>query len=485
MDHEVIFQESHAHALDHADPLREFRDAFLIPSPAQLASTSNNVNVNVNGSGSDEKAVYLCGNSLGLQPTLTRKYFEQYLDTWAQKGVFGHFKPVSNTHLAPWLHVDEDVRDEMAKIVGARAGEVAVMQTLTANLHFLMCSFYLPSKQRHKILLEGRAFPSDHFAVESQIRFHGFNPENSMVLLEPAPEEDGLTLSTAHTLSRIDQHADELALVLLPGIQYYTGQFFDIKTITAHAQSKGIVVGWDLAHAAGNVPLELHDWNVDFAAWCTYKYLNAGPGSIGGCFVHERHGRVLVKEQDGKPSSSFDYRPRLAGWWGSQKSSRFAMANNFEPIPGAAGFQLSNTSVADSTAVKASLDVFKQTSMRAIREKSLQITSYLERLLDLLAAEQKQRFGAPLFHIITPRNPAERGAQLSVKLRAGLLDAIMETLEHHGVVVDERRPDVVRVAPAPLYNSFADVRTFIAVFRIACTDATKGVGGSEEEARIT
>lgn len=473
MGKEDIFTESHAKALDDQDPLRKFRDDFIFPSRSSLAATSISGPSN-STSDSNDRSIYLCGNSLGLQPTLTRKYFEQYLDTWAQKGVFGHFKEVNDTALAPWLHVDEDVRDDMAKIVGAMTGEVAVMQTLTANLHFLMCSFYRPTKQRNKILIEGRAFPSDHFAVESQIRFHGFDPESSMVLLEP-PSEEELTFSTEYVLSVIDKHADELALVLLPGIQYYTGQHFDIKTITAHAQSKGITVGWDLAHAAGNVPLQLHDWNVDFAAWCTYKYLNAGPGSIGACFVHEKHGRVHFSEKDCK--SSLEYLPRLAGWWGSQKSSRFAMANNFDPIPGAAGFQVSNTSVADSTAVKASLDIFKQTSMQALREKSLKLTAYLEQLLDLLAAEQAKGYGIPLFSIITPRNPEARGAQLSVKLKSGLLDSIMEKLEENGVVVDERKPDVVRVAPAPLYNSFEDVRKFIVVFRDACISAAQASNG--------
>lgn len=466
MEREEIYSEEFAKAQDERDPLRSFREYFVIPSKADLARTAINGG---NGDEGKEQSTYLCGNSLGLQPTLTRKYFEEYLSTWAQKGVFGHFKNVSDTHLPPWLHADDDVREDMARIVGAKADEIAVMQTLTANLHFLMCSFYKPTKERSKILIEGRAFPSDHFAVESQIRFHGFDSD-SMILLEP-PSESDMTLSTGYILSMIDKHASELALVLLPGIQYYTGQFFDIPKITAHAQGKGITVGWDLAHAAGNVPLQLHDWNVDFAAWCTYKYLNSGPGSIGGCFVHERHGAVKNVGTDEKPS--FQYRPRLSGWWGSQKSSRFAMANNFEPIPGAAGFQVSNTSVADSTAVRASLDVFKQTSMSNIREKSLKVTGYLEQLLDLLLKDQEKTLGKKLFHIITPRKPEERGAQLSVMLEPGLLDAIMETLEEHGVVVDERRPDVVRVAPAPLYNSFQDVHRFIQVFRDACEDAFK------------
>ncbi|KAF2167073.1 hypothetical protein M409DRAFT_54282 [Zasmidium cellare ATCC 36951] len=464
MDQEQLFTEEYARTQDEQDPLKDFRDHFAIPTKADL------IRPNIGGKKDEtnkELSTYLCGNSLGVQPTLTRKYFEEYLSTWAQKGVFAHFKELSDTRLSPYIDVDEDVRGDMAQIVGAKKEEVAVMNTLTVNLHFLMCSFYKPTKDRHKILIEGRAFPSDHFAVESQIRFHGFDPNDSMVFLEPPSDADSM-LSTEYILSVIDQHASELALVLLPGIQYYTGQFFDMAAITAHTRSQGIISGWDLAHAAGNVPLHLHDWNVDFAAWCTYKYLNSGPGSIGGSFVHERHGQVKNVGTEDDPA--FEYRPRLQGWWGSQKSSRFAMSNNFEPIPGAAGFQVSNISVADTTAVRASLDVFNQTSMSAIRAKSLKITAYLEQLLDLLLKEQEAKFGIKLFHIITPRNPDERGAQLSVKLERGLLDLIMEILEHNSIVVDERRPDVVRVAPAPLYNSYQDVRHFVKVFREACEE---------------
>lgn len=470
MDTSEIFSQAHAKVKDEQCPLRGLREHFVIPSKSDLSRST--VADSLTGA-SNEPSTYLCGNSLGLQPQLTAKYFEEYLKTWRQKGVFGHFKEVSDTHLPPWLHADDDLRLDMANVVGAHAEEVAVMQTLTANLHLLMCSFYQPTKTRNKILLEGRAFPSDHFVVESQIHFHGYDPNRSMLLLEPE-SSTSLTLSTEYILSTIDKHANELALVLLPGIQYYTGQFFDIKTITAHAQAKGIVVGWDLAHAAGNVPLQLHDWNVDFAAWCTYKYLNSGPGSIGGCFVHERHSKVESATTDG--NTSLEYRPRLSGWWGSQKSSRFTMDNTFEPIPGAAGFQVSNPSVADCTAVRASLDVFKQTSMSALRGKSLKLTGYLEKLLDLLLQDQQAVLGGRLFHIITPRDSNQRGAQLSVMLQPGLLDTVMAVLEEHAVVVDERKPDVIRVAPAPLYNTYEDVRRFIEVFRMACEQAVKGHG---------
>ncbi|KAI5360790.1 Putative aminotransferase class V domain, kynureninase, pyridoxal phosphate-dependent transferase [Septoria linicola] len=461
MEQSDIFMQAYAQAQDEQDPLRTFRDLFVIPTRADLARRTITAQPDEMD---DEPSTYLCGNSLGLQPTLTREYFEEYLSTWARKGVYGHFKEVSDTRLPPWLHVDDDVRADMANVVGAKTEEVAVMQTLTANLHFLMCSFYRPTKEKHKILLEGKAFPSDHFAVQSQISHHGYQAEDSMILLEPT-SQDSLLLTTEQILSKIDEHADSLALILLPGIQYYTGQLFDIKTITAHAHQKGILIGWDLAHAAGNVPLQLHKWDVDFACWCTYKYLNSGPGSIGGAFVHERHGEVASN------GDKLQYRPRLSGWWGSSKTSRFVMANQFDPIPGAAGFQVSNTSVADTTAVRASLDVFKQTSMADLRAKSVKLTAYLEKLLDLLASEQEQQFGGALYHIITSRKPEERGAQLSVMLKPGLLSSVMEVLEHESVVLDERKPDVIRVAPAPLYNSFEDVWRFVSVFRRACQQA--------------
>ncbi|KAK5107399.1 hypothetical protein LTR62_001303 [Meristemomyces frigidus] len=460
----------YARQLDSKDKLRHLRDHFHIPTKAELSQTTLHAST-PSRPGQDEPSTYLCGNSLGLQPKLTQKYMQQYLSTWATKGVYGHFKEVEDSELAPWLHVDDDCVPAMAKIVGAMESEVAVMQTLTANLHFMMASFYRPSKERHKIILEGKAFPSDHYAVESHIRHHNLDPTTSMVLLESFKPESSI-LETSHILSIIDAHASETALLLLPGIQFYTGQLFDINTITAHAQSKGITVGWDLAHAVGNVPLSLHDWNVDFAVWCTYKYLNCGPGSIGGCFVHERHGRVdehPPSTPGGEPT--FDYTPRLSGWWGSSKSSRFAMTNRFHPIPGAGGFQLSNPSVADTTALRASLDVFKQTDMSKLREKSLRLTAYLQTWLDVLAKELEGRLGRKCFGIITPRDAEQRGAQISVLLDDGLLDAVMESLEEDGIVVDERKPSVIRVAPAPLYNNHEDVFRFIEAFRSALNHA--------------
>lgn len=422
---------------------------FRIPTKGELRRKTINQRATGNKNpDDDEPCVYLCGNSLGLQPTLTQKYMQQYLETWATKGVFGHFTDISDSNLAPWLHVDDNVVPDMANVVGATESEVAVMQTLTANLHLMLASFYRPTESRYKIILEGKAFPSDHYAIESQIRHHNLSTEDAMVLINPPKPSQSPLIPTEHILATIDAHASSTAVLLLPGIQFYTGQFFDMPRITAHAQSKGILVGWDLAHAVGNVPLQLRDWNVDFAVWCTYKYLNCGPGSIGGCFVREEHFQ----------------RPRLSGWWGSSKASRFAMTNRFEPVDSAAGFQLSNPSVADTTAVRASLDVFKQTSMEQLRERSLMLTGALE---DLLGKHQAK----DCYGIITPRNTAERGAQLSVQLNPGLLDAVLQRLEEAGVVVDERKPDVIRVAPAPLYNTLEDVEAFVQIFGDACLEA--------------
>ncbi|KAI6873228.1 Kynureninase [Hortaea werneckii] len=471
----------YAQEQDQQDPLRHLREQFVIPSKADLHSKTLH-SVPGTQPSTDEDSIYLCGNSLGLQPTLTQKYFQQYLQTWASKGVFGHFKEIEDSNLVPWLHVDDDVVDDMAKVVGALPSETAVMQTLTANLHLMMASFYRPTKDRYKIILEGKAFPSDHYAVDSHIRHHELNPEEAMILIEPKTKENPI-LDTDYIKSIIDKHAESTALLLLPGIQFYTGQFFDMPTTTSYAQSKGITVGWDLAHAVGNVPMQLHDWNVDFAVWCTYKYLNCGPGSIGGAFVHERHGQVTAKSAGPHGESRFEYRPRLSGWWGSSKASRFAMENEFHPIPGAAGFQLSNPSVADTTAVRASMDVFKQTDMNQLREKSLKLTKYLEDLLDSLANEQEASGGGACFSIMTPRNPAERGAQLSVLLVPGLLDAVMHHLEKAGIVVDERRPDVIRVAPAPLYNSLQDVFAFVQRFGEACKEARQA-GASQTASTV-
>jgi kynureninase len=291
-----------------------------------------------------------------------------------------------------------------------------------------------------------------------------------MITIEP-PSPENAILTTSHILSVIDEHASTTALLLLPGIQFYTGQLLDISTITAHAHSHGIFVIWDLAHAVGNVELKLHEWECDAAAWCTYKYLNAGPGAIGGLFVHERNGRVSPGNSHGNGAGLFTN--RLSGWWGSDKQSRFAMTNNFTPIPGAAGFQLSNPSVLDITSLCASLEVFAMADMASLRAKSLKLTGYLELLLQRLMAQIGK------FEILTPRDPAQRGAQLSLKLQEGLLDSVMGELERNSVVVDERRPDVIRVAPAPLYNTFMDIHDFVEIFRAALEVVVKGKGGGE------
>jgi len=461
---------------DKKDDLSKLRDEFVIPTKGDLRNRKFGFQQNgkpANTRKDDgEESIYFCGNSLGLQPRRTKEYVNRYLDTWASKGVFGHFTDYEGG-LPPWLHIDDAIKQQTAKIVGALSTEVVVMETLTANLHLLMASFYRPTKDRYKIIIEGKAFPSDHYAALSQIAHHNLDP-SALVTIDP-PSASSPYLSNEHILSVISHHAPTTALVLLPGIQFYSGQFFDIELITRHCRSLGITVGWDLAHATGNVPLKLHDWNVDFAAWCNYKYMNGGPGVIGGLFVHERHGKVeqvSAARTDGtngvaSNGTELAYRPRLSGWWGSDKSSRFRMENKFVPIAGASGFQLSNPSALDMTSVMASTDVFALTNMDALRQRSLKLTAYLE-------ARLLKYDGEPPYKIITPANPAERGAQLSVLLNPGLLDKVQHYIEERGVVVDERKPDVLRVAPAPLYNSFHDIHRFITVFHEACREALKG-----------
>jgi kynureninase len=358
-----------------------------------------------------------------------------------------------------WQLLAEHAAEQAAPIVGAKTSEVGIMGSLTANLHLLMGSFYKPTKEKFKIILDWKSFPSDHFAIESQIRMWGYDPTEAMVMIGPKDGEH--EVSTESILQVIDEHADSTALVLLPGIQYYTGQYFDIKTITAHAQSLNLIVGWDLAHAAGNVPVQLHDWNVDFAVWCTYKYMNAGPGSIGGFYVHERHGKVEYDEHD-KPT----FRPRLSGWYGGDQQGRMNMDNNFRPSPGASGYQVSNPSAVDLASLCAALSVFKETNMSDIRKKSISLTAYLEYLL--LSGPNNSSF-----QIITPSNPEARGTQLSVLLKPGRIDTLFEMLEIEGIVADKRRPDVIRVAPVPLYNTYEEVWRFVQIFEEALTKCEK------------
>lgn len=378
--------------------------------------------------------------------------------------------------------MDKKAADMVAPLVGAKAEEVCMMQTLTANIHLLMCAFYKPDiNGRHKIILESKAFPSDHvsllplkvsviltssqYAVDSQIRMHGLNPCESMICIEPPKENspENRLLGTDYILSIIDQHASDTAVLLLPGIQFYSGELFDIKTITAYAQSKGIFCIWDLAHAAGNVPLKLHDWNVDAAAWCSYKYINSGPGAIGGLFVHEKNS---------KKNADNAFPNRLSGWWGQDKVTRFKMINQFQPMEGAKGFQISNPSAVDLTSLCASLEVFGLTNMDALRAKSLKLTKYLEDMLNDLKSKGGQ------FIQLTPTDPERRGAQLSLKLEEGLLAVVMHELEDYGVILDERKPDVIRVAPAPLYNNYTDVWKFMEAFKRALVVAKGAKDGN-------
>ncbi|KAI9846766.1 MAG: Kynureninase (L-kynurenine hydrolase) [Sclerophora amabilis] len=464
--------KAYAQSLDAEDPLRHLRQEFIIPSKADLKTKSlPKLGVHSNGHEASEPCIYLCGNSLGLQPRIAEERIHAHLGTWATKGVLGHFTKIEDSPLPPWADMDTVIAEQMAHIVGALPEEIAVMETLTANLHLLMSSFYKPTKDRWKIIIERKAFPSDHYAVESQIRHHGLNPAEAMIQIEPSTP-DKSTLTTEDIISSIDAHASSTALVLLPGIQYYTGQLFDMNTITAYAHSKGITVGWDLAHAAGNVEVKLHEWDVDFAAWCNYKYLNSGPGAIGGMFVHEKHGLVDMEKQE---RGQEGYRPRLTGWWGGDKSLKFKMENEFVPIPGAGGYQISNPSAIDLAVVSASLSVFSSTSMSAIRAKSVQLTGYLEHLL--LRRLQDAEPAPKPYSIITPSDPDERGAQLSIRLYPGFLETMMKELEVQGVVVDARRPDVIRVAPAPLYNSFEDVWEFVRIFGEAVGKAVEAGGG--------
>ncbi|ORZ34911.1 kynureninase-like protein [Catenaria anguillulae PL171] len=417
--------------LDASDPVQTYRADFHIPTYPQATSASAN---------SSSQVVYLCGNSLGLQPKRTQELLTQELQVWAERGVMGHF---DHPHNRPWVSIDETVTGELAKIVGASADEVACMGSLTNNLHLLMVAFYRPTPTRFKILIEAKAFPSDTYAVASQVKFHGFDPKDAVIALAPRDGED--TLRHEDIMRVIRDQGHEIALVMFSGVQYYTGQLFDMREITRAGQAAGCVVGWDLAHAVGNVPLHLHEWGVDFAAWCTYKYLNAGPGCIAGAFVHNKHRDTDL--------------PRFAGWWGHDKQSRFKMPQTFQAMPGAAGFQLSNPSVVATVSLLGSLQVFAQTSMDALRSKSLRLTAYLEHLIDAVVVPRPSSHGVRL---ITPRDPFARGAQLSLLFTEfASVSGLMRELESRGVVVDEREPNVIRVSPAPLYNTFQDVRMFV------------------------
>jgi kynureninase len=410
--------------LDRDDPLGRFRDEFHIPR-----------------SESGEEEIYFVGNSLGLLPRRTPKSVDAELEKWGRLAVKAHFSGEN-----PWMPYHELLAEPMAKLVGASASpsEVVTMNSLTVNLHLMMASFYRPTRERHRVLIEEHAFPSDDYAVESQAIVHGFDPAEALVRLSPRPGQH--TIDTAEIAEVLERDGQSIALVLLPGVQYYTGQAFEIEAITRLAHGKGCVVGFDLAHAVGNLVLSLHEWNVDFAVWCTYKYLNSGPGSVGGCFVHERHGR--------HPGL-----PRLAGWWGHDKESRFRMEPGFRPIPGAEGWQLSNPPILSLAAIRASLDVFAEAGgMEPLREKSLRLTGYLEWLL--------AREIGDAVEILTPADSHRRGCQLSLRVKSNSPGrTVFERLEASGVACDWRDPDVIRVAPVPLYNRFEEVHRFVEILR--------------------
>jgi len=403
---------------DAADPLKAFRSEFLFPK-----------------SGTAD-CVYLTGNSLGLQPRKAREYIIQELEDWERYGVEGHFHARK-----PWLPYHENLTEMTARLVGGLSTEVVVMNTLTVNLHLMMVSFYRPSKDRFKILIEAGAFPSDRYAVESQLRFHGLDPAKALVELRPRPGESTLRHEDVETA--IDHEGHSLALVLLGNVNYLTGQAFDMKTISQIAHHVGAHVGFDLAHGVGNLNLKLHDDGPDFAVWCSYKYLNGGPGTIAGCFVHERHAK------------STDL-PRFAGWWGHDKASRFQMGPEFKPIEGAEGWQLSNPPIFQLAALRASLEIFDRATMPAIRKKGDLLTGYLEFLID--------RLPKGFVEIVTPRDPRYRGNQLSLRFSANFdAKALLADFQKSGVVCDFREPNIMRAAPAPLYVSFEDVHRFAAV----------------------
>jgi len=410
-----------ARRMDELDPLAPYRALFHLPRASD-----------------GRPAVYLAGNSLGLQPKSTRAYVDAELDDWAKFGVEGHFHA---RH--PWMPYHEFLTAQSARLVGARPEEVVVMNSLTVNLHLMMVSFYRPTPTRHKIVIEANAFPSDQYAVASQIAFHGFDPGTSLIELSPREGED--TLRTEDIEGLIADEGASVALVMLGGVNYYTGQAFDMQRITAAGHAQGCVVGFDLAHAAGNVVLSLHAWDVDFAVWCSYKYLNAGPGSLAGCFVHERHAA--------RPDL-----PRFAGWWGHDKATRFKMPHDFSPIEGAEGWQLSNPPILPLAALRASLDLFDEVGMPALRAKSERLTGYMRHLLNERPDDR--------FSILTPVDPGQHGAQLSIRVHQNGR-AVFDDLTAHGVVCDWREPDAIRVAPVPFYNSFTDVHAFVSHFRKA------------------
>ena len=403
-----------AQSLDAQDPLRSYRDQFHHPLQS-------------NG----QPYIYLCGNSLGLQPKTTADHLSQELSDWQKLGVEGHFHAKN-----PWLPYHEFLTEAMAKVVGGKPEEVVVMNTLSVNLHLMMISFYRPTTTRYKIIIESDAFPSDRYAAASQIKMHGYDPNEALILLEP--REDEVLLRHEDIKARIEAEGDSLALVMLGNTNYYTGQYFDMKDISEWGHAAGAKVGFDCAHGAGNQDLQLHASGCDFAVWCNYKYLNSGPGGLGGAFVHERH-------------LSNPELARLEGWWGHNKKTRFLMRDDFDPIPTAEAWQLSNPPILAMGAVWASLKIFDEVGMTALRTKAEKLTGFLEYLVNTL--------GDDVVNIITPSDPAQRGSQLSIQVN-NADKALFDTITEAGVIADWREPDVIRVAPTALYNSYEDVYRF-------------------------
>ena len=415
----MTYQNSldYAKQLDQEDPISYLRNQFHIPRDKH-----------------GKEWLYFTGNSLGLQPKITSKYIEQELHDWANFGVEGHFEAKN-----PWLSYHELLTDTMAKVVGAKPIEVVVMNTLTTNLHLLMVSFYQPSKTKYKIIIESDAFPSDRYAVQSQLSFHGFDPEEA--LIEWKPKEGKELLELEDLKSILDSQGDDVALLLIGGVNYYTGQYLDIKKIAELGHAKKCMVGIDLAHGAGNIQPNLHDSSIDFAAWCTYKYLNSGPGSLSGLFVHEKH----AQRKD---------LPRFAGWWNHNKETRFNMRQPFDVMEGAEGWQLSNPPILSMAAIKASLDIFEKVGMDALVKKSKKLTGFFEYLVNEIASDT--------IKIITPTNPNERGCQLSLQVK-NTDKNLHKKLTENNIITDWREPDVIRCAPVPMYTSFEDVYHMVTI----------------------
>jgi kynureninase len=419
--------EAFAKTMDAQDSLAHFRERFHIPKVRTA-----------------KESIYFAGNSLGLQPKKAKQYIEQELTDWAELGVEGHFEAMH-----PWLPYHEEMTEMSARLVGAKPIEVVVMNTLTVNLHLMLVSFYRPTRTKYKILIEANAFPSDQYAVASQAKFHGFDPTEAIVEAKPRPGE--WTLRTEDLLSLLDKEGDSIALVLLGNANYLTGQAFEVEKLARKAHEHGCLFGMNLAHGAGNLLLRLHDWDVDFAVWCSYKYLNAGPGGLAGCFVHERFADNLEL-------------PRFAGWWGHNKQTRFKMGPDFDPISGAEGWQLSNPPIFQLAALRASLEIFDEATMTAVRAKSEAITGYLEYLLTQECGE--------FCSIVTPKDKAQRGSQLCLRVK-GNPKAMLEALKSNNAICDFREPDIIRATPAPLYCRYIDCYRFVEILRSCASEAGK------------